>query len=194
MRLNTVSNQFIFNLPMNFVNPDIANEYQPLLRKNFVQYENVIDYLNSTIKGVNLPGLGLNMPSQRQIYGKETWQRPATNVNDIITSHDLIVKFRSVDSDLNYFILYDIFINSYQANVGVYIEDFILVCLDNRRDAIYNIYFHETNFLSMDGNELDYSHQRANPKEFTVTFRFNYYKLEYLLATKSYDPKTGTNI
>jgi hypothetical protein len=51
MRLSSQSSQFIFNLPSTFLKPEILLTYTPVLEKNWVQYENVIDYLNSTIKG-----------------------------------------------------------------------------------------------------------------------------------------------
>ena len=57
MRLSSQSSQFIFNLPSDFLKPEIINTYTPILEKNWVQYENVIDYLNATIKYVNFPGI-----------------------------------------------------------------------------------------------------------------------------------------
>jgi hypothetical protein len=53
MRLSSQSSQFVFNLPANFVPPEVLNSYTPILDKNWIQYENVIDYLNSTIKAVS---------------------------------------------------------------------------------------------------------------------------------------------
>ena len=64
MRLSSQSSQFIFNLPGDFLKPETINTYQPILEKNWVQYENVIDYLNSTIKQVNFPGISFDMPKQ----------------------------------------------------------------------------------------------------------------------------------
>ena len=52
MRLSSQSSQFIFNLPSDFLRTETINTYQPILEKNWVQYDNVIDYLNSTINGV----------------------------------------------------------------------------------------------------------------------------------------------
>ena len=50
MRLSSQGSQFIFNLPSDFLPTEIVNTYKPVLEKNWVQYESVIDYINSTIK------------------------------------------------------------------------------------------------------------------------------------------------
>lgn len=102
MRLSSQSSQFIFNLPSDFLPTEIINTYTPILEKNWVQYENVIDYLNSTIKSVSFPGLSIQTPEQRLLHGKYRSYKPATNVNDIVTNREFTVTFRSVDSDLNY--------------------------------------------------------------------------------------------
>ena len=64
MRLSSQGSQFIFNLPSNFIKQEIIDTYSPILEKNWIQYENVIDYINSTIKSVNFPGVGIDMPKQ----------------------------------------------------------------------------------------------------------------------------------
>ena len=45
MRLSSQGSQFVFNLPQDFIPQEILNSYTPLLEKNWVQYENVLDYL-----------------------------------------------------------------------------------------------------------------------------------------------------
>ena len=45
MRLSSQSSQFIFNLPGDFLPAEIIETYGPILEKNWIQYENVIDYL-----------------------------------------------------------------------------------------------------------------------------------------------------
>ena len=53
MRLSSQGSQFVFNLPSDFLKPEVLATYTPILEKNWVQYENVIDYINSTIKSVH---------------------------------------------------------------------------------------------------------------------------------------------
>lgn len=181
MRLSSQSSQFVFNLPSDFLSQEIIETYSPILEKNWVQYENVIDYLNSTIKTVNFPGLAISTPQQNLIRGKVRAYKPAINVQDILASKELAVTFRSVDADLNYWIIYDIFIKHYLDVINLYIEPFLLTAVDIHRDSIYEIRFREIIAISLSDTNFDYSQQRTNSKEFTLTFKFNFTEINFLL-------------
>ena len=151
------------------------------MEKNFIQYENVLDYINSTIKSVSFPGLSIQTPEQTIIRGKKRNYLPATNVNDIVTNREFSVIFRSVDSDLNYWMVYDIFIKHYLDVDNLFIKPFILTALDIHRDAIYQIRFQEILAMSLSDLLFDYSQQKVNAKEFTLAFKFNFIEVEFLL-------------
>ena len=181
MRLSSQGSQFIFNLPSDFLPTEIINTYKPVLEKNWVQYESVIDYINSTIKAVNFPGIGFEMPKQTNIRGKERQFKPAKNIQDITTTHDLTVTLRSVDSDLNYWLMFDIISKHYLDVENSFVTPFTITCLDIHRDAIYVIRFYEIIIKGLSENTFNYSQQKVNAKEFTLTFHFNFYDIEFLL-------------
>lgn len=181
MRLSSQGSQFIFNLPSDFLKPETIETYTPILEKNWVQYENVIDYLNSTIKSVNFPGLGFDMPKQINMRGKERQFKPAKNVQDITSTHDLNVAFRSVDSDLNYWLMFDILNKHYLDVDNSWVNPFTITCVDIHRDAIYVIRFYEIILKSLSENTFNYSQQKVSSKEFTMSFHFNFYDIEFLL-------------
>lgn len=181
MRLSSQASQFIFNLPQAFLKPEIIDTYKPILEKNWVQYENVIDYLNSTIKGVNFPGISFDLVKRIEVRGKERYLKPAKNIQDIPTTHDLTVTFRSVDSDLNYWLMFDIISKHYLDVDNAFLEPFTISCVDIHRDAIYVIRFYEIILKSLSDNTFNYSQQKVNAKEFTITFHFNFYDIEFLL-------------
>ena len=181
MRLSSQASQFIFNLPQAFLKPEIIDTYTPILEKNWVQYENVIDYLNSTIKGVNFPGISFELVKRIEVRGKERMLKPAKNIQDIPTTHDLTVTFRSVDSDLNYWLMFDIISKHYLDVDNAFLEPFTITCVDIHRDAIYVIRFYEIILKSLSENTFNYSQQKVNAKEFTITFHFNFYDIEFLL-------------
>ena len=181
MRLSSQASQFIFNLPQAFLKPEIIDTYTPILEKNWVQYENVIDYLNSTIKGVNFPGISFELVKRIEVRGKERMLKPAKNIQDIPTTHDLTVTFRSVDSDLNYWLMFDIISKHYLDTDNAFLEPFTITCVDIHRDAIYIIRFYEIILKSLSENTFNYSQQKVNAKEFTITFNFNFYDIEFLL-------------
>ena len=181
MRLSSQGSQFIFNLPSDFIKQEVINTYTPILEKNWVQYENVIDYINSTIKSVNFPGISFDMPKQINMRGKERQFKPAKNVQDITSTHDLTVTFRSVDSDLNYWLVFDILSKHYLDVANAFVNPFTITCVDIHRDAIYVIRFYEIILKGLSENTFNYSQQKVNAKEFTINFHFNFYDIEFLL-------------
>jgi hypothetical protein len=180
MRLNSSSAQFIFNLPSDFLPPEIIATYKPILEKNWIQYESVIDYLNSTIKSVNFPGIQVETPMQTRIRGKQIAYKPAKNVQDIV-GHDMTIKFASVDSDLNYWLMFDIFQKHYLDVDNLFINPFMITALDIHRDGIYMIKFFQIILKNLGGNTFDYSQQKVSSKDFELTFSFNFYDIEFLL-------------
>ena len=180
MRLNSQGSQFIFNLPSDFLPSEIIATYQPILEKNWVQYENVIDYLNSTIKSVNFPGITIETPTQTIMRGKQIAYKPSRNVQDIV-GHDLQIKFASVDSDLNYWLMFDIVTKHYLDFEHLFLNPFTITALDIHRDGIYVIKFFQIILKSLGGNTFDYSQQKVSAKEFELTFSFNFYDIEFLL-------------
>jgi hypothetical protein len=181
MRLSSQNSQFVFNLPSDFIPQEIINSYSPILKKNWIQYENVIDYLNSTIKSITYPGLQIDTPEQKLIRGKMRAYKPSKNVQDILASRDIQVVFRSVDSDLNYWICYDIFTKHYLDTDHLFINPFTLTAIDIWRDGIYKIKFFELIAISLSENIFNYSQQKIQSKEFTMTFKFNFTDIEFLL-------------
>jgi hypothetical protein len=181
MRLSSQASQFIFNLPSDFLPPETIDSYGPILEKNWIQYEDVIAYLNSTIKSVNFPGIGFEMPKQMTMRGKERQFKPAKNIQDITTTHDLTVTFRSVDSDLNYWLMFDIISKHYLDVENSFVNPFTITCVDIHRDAIYVIRFYEIILKAMSENTFNYSLQKVSSKDFTITFHFNFYDIQFLL-------------
>ena len=181
MRLSSQNSQFVFNLPSDFIPQEIINSYSPILKKNWIQYENVIDYLNSTIKSITYPGLQIETPEQKLIRGKLRSYKPSKNVQDILASREIQVVFRSVDSDLNYWICYDIFTKHYLDTDHLFINPFTLTAIDIWRDGIYKIKFFELIAISLSENVFNYSQQKVQSKEFTMTFKFNFTDIEFLL-------------
>ena len=181
MRLSSQASQFIFNLPSDFLPAETINSYAPILEKNWIQYEDVIAYLNSTIKSVNFPGIGFDMPKQITMRGKERQFKPAKNIQDITTTHDLTITFRSVDSDLNYWLMFDIISKHYLDVENSFVSPFTITCVDIHRDAIYIIRFYEIILKSLSENTFNYSLQKVTSKDFTITFHFNFYDIEFLL-------------
>lgn len=181
MRLSSQGSQFIFSLPSDFLTTEIINTYSGILEKNWIQYENVIDYINSTIKSVNFPGINFDMPKQALMRGKERHYKPSKNIQDIVTTHELSITFRSVDSDLNYLLMFDILSKHYLDTENSFVKPLTITCLDIHRNAIYIMRFYEIIIKSLSDNMFAYNQQKVNSKEFTTTAHFNFYDIEFLM-------------
>lgn len=180
MRLVSQGSQFVFNLPSDFLPPEIISSYKPLLEKNWVDYDNVIDYLNSTIKGIDFPGIRFDTPKQTIMRGKVINYKPSQNVQDI-ARNDINITFASVDSHLNYFLMYDIILKHYLDTENLFISPFTMTSLDIHRDAIYRLNFFQVIIKSLSDNRFDYSQQKISAPDFTMVMSFNFYDIEFLL-------------
>lgn len=181
MRLSSLSSSFVYNLPSDLLPPEIIATYTPILEKNWIQYDNVLDYLNSTIKGTDFPGLSIETPFQTLKRGKQRAYKPATNVNDILSSRELNITFRSVDGKLNYMLLFDIFNKNYLDTKNLYVKPFMLTLLDIHRDAIYVAKFQEVILKSLSAIDFNYNAQTIQEETFTLTISFNFIDVEFLL-------------
>jgi len=181
MRLSTQNSAFIFQLPSDFIPQEIIRTYQPILEKNWVQYDNVLDYLNSTIKSVDFPGISFKIEEQIMIRGKKRNFKPSINVQDILTTRELSIVFRSVDSDLNYMLLYDIISKHYLDVENLHVNPFTIQTLDIHRDVIYTVKFFEMIVKTITNKVFDYSQQKLQDKEFTMTVNFNFIDVEFNL-------------
>lgn len=179
MRLSSQNSQFVFNLPSDFIPNEIIQTYQPLLEKNWIQYENVLDYLNSTIVSVDFPGISITTPEQTLIRGKKRAYKPATNVQDILSTREITLTFRSVDADLNYWIAYDIITKHYLDVENLFIKPLTIKAVDIHRDEIYTINFFEVISTTITNNIFDYSQQKVQNKVFTITFKFNFIDVQF---------------
>jgi hypothetical protein len=180
MFLSTLPSSFIFNLPSDFIPPAALNDYDGIIDLYQMPYENILDFLNSTIKSITFPGLSLETNQQTINRGKKIFYKPATPVQDLVTTHEVNVVFRSVQGNLNYMILLDIFQKHYLDTEHLYVQPLSMVTLDPFRNGVFVIRYYQLVLKSLTETLFDYSIQKVNAQEFTLTFTFNFYELDSL--------------
>ncbi len=196
MNLSSLSDQFVFNLPSDFIQKSIEDKYMPILRKNHCLYDTVIDYLNSNIKDIVLPSVAFENVTQRMIRGKEVYWKSAKNIYDSYT-RELDITFRSVNSHLNYIIMQDIATRHYLDTTNNYTKPLIVTILDRHRDAIFDMTFRSVTLKSLSEMRLSYSGMQLDEKTFTMQFAYNYLDIrnvltgEDLLRNEGVDPPLG---
>jgi hypothetical protein len=191
MRLSSQNNQFQFNFPNDFVNKRIHQQFEKLMIKNFIPYDSVLDYVNSTIRELSFPSSTFNTVEQLKKYGKKIQHKEAGNAFDKFNS-ELDITFRSVDSWLNYFIILQIMYDFYLDNTKQNIPLIILEILDKSGDLIYTVLFKEVIFKSISEIRFNYNSQEISDQTFNISFTYNY--IDILWELDDDDERTSTSI
>jgi len=186
MRISSQNSQFIFNLPVTFLAEEKYEQFEKLMIKNYVPYDNITDYLSSTIKDIIFPNLSFDNSEQITKYGKKAYWKETGMIWDKFTS-EVDITFRSVDSHLNYFILLEILVESYLNTQKFWVDMFNISILDKDGNLIYTILFREILLKSISELRLAYNIQDLSEKTFTITFSFNWLDINWELT------ETGTS-
>jgi hypothetical protein len=173
MRINSQNNQFVFSLPQAYITKDIEEKFQILMEKNFVQYNDVMDYLNSTIKDMVFPSVSYEKAEQRLYHGKKKYYREAGNVADKFQG-EIDITYRSVDSHMNYFLLLEICNRYYLQDNPNYLPTLNIKILDKDGDVIYIILLKDVIISSLSELRLAYYATDFAEQTFTLQFAYNF--------------------
>ena len=172
MRISSQNNQFIFCFPQDFVSRRLEKQFQILMDKNHVPYNDVIDYINATIKDIVFPSVSYETAEQRVRHGKKIQWREAGNVMDKFQG-EIDVTFRSVDSHLNYFMVLQI-LNDFYLNKANYFDVVNIKVLDKDGDLIYTVLLKEVIYKSLGELRMAYYATDFNEQTFTIQFAYNF--------------------
>jgi len=181
MRISSQNNQFLFQLPTDFISDEVNERMKNYLYKNWIPYLTPMDYLNSSIKECVFPSITYEGSEQIIKYGKKIEYKPATNIYDTY-NNTLDITFRSVDSHSNYFMMQQIF-NEYYNNTRKYsLTNINLFILDKDGDFLYSIVFRTALLKSLSEVRLMYQSIDVSEQTFTVTFKFNFMDVYWKLT------------
>lgn len=186
MRINAQNNQFIFQLPVDFVDPVLYSKFQKVLDNNHMPYDNVLDYINSTIKEVIFPNMSFDAKQMTYWKGKKIEWKETGNIFDKY-QNELDMTFKAVDSYINYFMLMEILVEYYENNNKQYIPYFALQILDKHGNLMYTTLFKDIILKSISEIRLSYQQQDASEKTFSITFRYNWIDIIWELKDEHKD-------
>jgi hypothetical protein len=173
MRISSQNNQFIFNLPVDFMPPYLYEKFQIFLDNMRMPYDNALDYISSTIKEIIFPSVTYENVTQKLYGGKTVEYKSAKNVFDTY-QHDLDISFRSVDSHTNYFMLQEVLTEFWLNTRKPYIPYFSLGILDKNGDLIYTVLFKNILLKSQGENRFSYNKQSFGENVFSIRFSYNF--------------------
>lgn len=179
MNPNSQRDLFLFNFPHGFVPPEYEDRYKIHLLNFRKPFNTILDYINSNIKDITLPGLGVETVSQRNFYGKERDFRTSKSPYDL-SSREFTITMRNTDYNIFYFIIYDLFLFHYIKNGQTFIGDFTITVLDVERREQFKIFIKEIILTNL--TEIKFSNQEKEVDEqtFTLTFKYNFLDIEYI--------------
>lgn len=181
MRINSASNQFLFNFPTDFISTEVNDRLARYMEKNWIPYTDPMAYINSTIKEIVLPSISYEGSEQFHKYGKKIEYKPATNIHDTYTS-SLDITMRSVDSHTNYFMMQQIFAEYYNNTRKYYLPWMNLFVLDKDGDFLYSVIFRESLLKSLSEVRMMYQSMDVTEQTFSVTFKFNFIDIYWELS------------
>ena len=189
MRISSQNNQIYLNLPQDFIEPWLEQQFLKLMDKNYIPYDSVISYINSTIKEIGMGAINYDGQQQTLRRGKKVNYKDSKSVFDTF-SGELDITFRSVDSLLNYFMLVEIFNEYYLNNQKHSIEMITFDILDKDGDLIYTVIFREVFLKSLSEYRAGYNMYDIVEKTFNVSFKYNFIDIRWRLDEKDRSGKS----
>jgi hypothetical protein len=171
MRLNSASNQFLFQFPTDFIATEVNERLKKYMDKNWIPYTDPISYLNSTLKEVVFPSITYEGSEQVHKFGKKIEYKSAANIYDTY-SNTLDITLRSVDSHANYFMTQQIFAEYYNNTRKYYLPWLQLFILDKDGDFLYSVVFRSALFKSLSEMRLAYQSIDVAEQTFTINFKY----------------------
>ena len=174
MLLNSKQNSFYFTFPKGFFPDVVTDKYLPYIKKQPIPYDNIQNYVNSTIQSIGFPGMSIDSVEQIRPLGKKISYKSATPVQDLF-SKDFNVQFRIVDGFINYFIMMDTILHFLNfANDQIFIQNLPVRIMDSEGNIVVSVTFKEVTLTSFSEFDLNYTSNSNQDATFNVGFKANY--------------------
>lgn len=183
---------FKIAIPKTMIPDEVQEKYQKLINKNPGVITTAIDYLNESIKAVNIPGISDILINQtqhstnsivRSDSGKLkkfnvepgtdiTYQTPANPLSKI--NREFKITFRLNQGLYNYFLMYETIFHQLCKPLNKGHEEVIILEILNEEGVIISrIKFFDVLIDGIEGLDFDYSKLDRDSGTFDVTFKFN---------------------
>lgn len=179
MLLNARRNSFLLLFPKEFFDPIIKEKYKKqYLNSLMLPYDDVDDYMSSTIQSIQFPGWNMDVtPQQVRLLGAEQEFKSSKPVKDLV-KREFQVTFQIADGFLNYFIFYDNAINYLNFKDGpTYLPIMKLGMINNEGYLVSHIDFKMVLLTGMTDIELNHAAVSQEFNSFTATFKYMDWKM-----------------
>ena len=178
MILNPKGNSFYFNFPKGFFSSRVTEKYENYIKKQPIPFDNVQQYVNSTIQSISMPGLTIDSVEQVRVLGKKVSYKGSTPIQDLF-SRDFTINFKNTDGFINYFIMLDTVLDFLNfGNPQLFIQDLPVRIMDNEGNIVVSVTFQEVILTSFSQIDLSYTSNSPQFASFSLGFKCNYIDIQ----------------
>jgi len=173
MILNAKDNNFRVEFPRGYFYKEVCDKYEPIIKRMPIPYDNLRDYMNSSIQSITFPSIEGPLVDQLILDDPVTWKGRG-NVERWM-SRDFTITFKLYEAYLNYWIMFEQLRYFYDYHTkDIALPGITLQFLDNDGYEIIAFLFKQTVFYGISSIELSYGSNVPNFKTFTCSFKYNY--------------------
>ena len=185
---------FRFQLPKDFLPPEVNEKWQKLINKDSAVITTPIDYLNESIKGITFPGISdlvVTQPQHSTNPINRTRNRinvdPNQNNSTYGTNNPLdkidrkvTVTFRMNQGLYNYFMLYETIFYRICKHELYKEGDELCIDITNEDGVVMSrIFLNQCHIEGLDGLDMSYDKVDRQSDTFNMTFVFNNLDMEF---------------
>lgn len=173
MLLNAKTNQFVFLFPPNFFHEEIQKRYKGYYKQLLLPYDNVDEFISSTIQSIHFPGWEISGPHQTRMYGADQEFKGAKQIKDIITK-EFTIKFKLTEGFVNYFLMLDNALRYLDfKNKTQYFDTMLLGLMNNEGFLFSSMKYHKVIMKNMSQFDLSFSDVTDSFNTFEAKFAYN---------------------
>lgn len=180
MILNSKNNQFVFYFPPNFWTDKVKKYYTDFYKSLLLPYDEIDDYVLSTLQSVSFPGWKIEGSRQTRFTGAEQDYKGSAPVKDVIRK-TFSLTFKLSEGFMNYMLMYHNAIDYLDfTNKEQYFDNMILGLLNNEGFLLQTITFKKVIIKGMSDLTIDYSNIDGGFNKFTVDFSYNDWDIDIM--------------
>jgi len=190
MILNALNNQFLIKFPKSFFYPEIHNRWGPIVRRLKLPYENLEEFMNSSIQSLSFPAIDLNPAEQVQQHFQIAY-RQGKELEPLFDKN-LTLTFKLSEGFITYWIIFEqieLFTKIYEVKKPFW-DPMYISFLDHHGFELIAFSFEKIVPRGMSQFDIAYSTTAAEFNTFTLGLRYNRFKIKRRIDNDNYDIKS----
>lgn len=173
MILDSKLNNFVVLFPETFWATELKKRYEDYYNYKDLPYENLGDFVFSTVQSISFPDLKIKTTQQIRKYGKQADYKGSDVVEDTLT-RGFTISFKLGEGSLNYRFLHENIIHYLDhKNETQYFDNMMLGVLDSEGYLMEVTTFKQVIITGISGIQFNYTGIDGGFNKFDVTFKFN---------------------